>query len=406
MVSKQQIHVFSIRTFQPRVFLKLLRFIVMGISFMMLSHAEDTAWKISARLTSFTDATIEGDGDKSLQFSGRLDAFVSSGELWKGGSLNAHFEYVDGDEFTGLGTGGVLLPTNIYATVPRATGTSNATLSMTLHQQFSASASGAFGKFNVIELARNIPLVGGKGKGGFQYTGIAAPPSFVFPPYVFGAQFAYATESVNYSLLIYDPNNAQGSDFFNNLFDDGVVFNGTATYKTSINDRPGFYGLNIIHSTASGTDYDSLLQSSDADSFTNQIKGVTIVTLKVQQYLSYNPDNTDEGWGIFGQIGFADGNPSQLDNVFVVGLAGTSPITGRGNDRWGIAGSRFNWSDKMIEVLEVDGNGLRDEWALEAFYEAAINDTLRVGLNIIQVQPGLPEFDKHIQTGVRLRASF
>ncbi len=205
---------------------------------------------------------------------------------------------------------------------------------MTLHQQFSASVRGAFGKFNVIELARNTPLVGGKGKGGFQYTGIAAPPSFVFPPYVFGAQFAYSTKSVDYSLMVYDPNNAQGSDFFNNLFDDGIVFNGTATYKASIANRLGFYGLNIIHSTASGTDYDSLLQSSVADNFTNEIKGVTIVTLKFQQYLSYNSDNPDEGWGIFGQVGFADGNPSQLDNVLVLGLAGTSPIMGRGNDRW------------------------------------------------------------------------
>ncbi len=60
----------------------------------------------------------------------------------------------------------------------------------------------------------------------------------------------------------------------------------------------------------------------------------------------------------------------------------------------------------MIKALEADGNGLRDEWALEAFYEAAINDTLRVGVNIIQVHPGLPQFDDHIQIGVRLRASF
>ncbi len=386
--------------------MKLLVLIAIVIGFATPGHAEDTAWKASGRVTVFADSAVAGDGDNSTQFSGRLDVFVLSGELWEGGSLNAHLEYVDGDEFTGLGTGGVLLPTNIYSAVPRATGSSNATFSMTLHQQFNSSARGAFGKFNVIELARNTPLAGGKGKGGFQYTGIAAPPSFVFPPYVFGAQFAYSTESVDYSLMIYDPNNAQGSDFWSNLFDDGIVVNGTATYKTAIGGRPGFYGLNVIHSTASGTDYDSLLQSPDADSFTNQIEGVTIATLKVQQYLSYNPDNADEGWGIFGQIGFADGNPSQLDNVFVVGLAGTSPITGRGDDRWGIAGSRFNWSDKMIKALEADGNGLRDEWALEAFYEAAINDTLRVGVNIMQIRPGLPEFDDYIQLGVRLRGSF
>lgn len=35
-----------------------------------------------------------------------------------------------------------------------------------------------------------------------------------------------------------------------------------------------------------------------------------------------------------------------------------------------------------------------------------LSDTLRVGVNIIQVHPGLPQFDDHIQIGVRLRASF
>jgi len=251
-----------------------------------------------------------------------------------------------------------------------------------------------------------VPLVGGKGKGGFQYTGIAAPVSFVFPPYIVGGQVSVITDPVNYSFFVYDPNNAQGDDFWGNLFEDGIVFNASATYKASLGGLPGFYGINLVHSTASGTDYESLLLPPDADNFARQTKGISFAALKFQQYLSFDSSRPDQGWGVFGQISIGDGNPNQLDTAYVFGLAGTSPIEGRGNDRWGISWARYNWSDALVAALQTTGSGLRDEWAVEAFYEAEITDNLRMGANIMRVRPGLPGFADYSQIGFRVRASF
>lgn len=355
------------------------------------------------RFTAFGDFPTQGGQDD--RFSARLDAFLTVRELWEGATLSFQFEYGDGDEFLGLGAAGVIWPTNVFAAVPRATGDNNATLSFTLTQEISPSTKITVGKFNVIELALGTPLAGGRGRGGFQYTGIAAPPSFVFPPYVFGGSLSVTTEDWNYSLMIYDPNNAQGSGFWSDLFEDGVVFNGTATYKTSIAGLPGFYSINLIHSTAEGTDYTSLATSADIDDFGRTTKGINFAALKFQQYLSYK--GNDEGWGVFGQISFGDGNPNQLDNAFILGLAGSSPIEGRSADRWGIAWSRYNWSDAMIAALKAGGGaGLRDEWAVEAFYEAELTEHMRLGVNAMRIHPGTPGFDDYTQVGVRFRALF
>lgn len=369
------------------------------------SEAQEIMFDPSFRITGFLDNVVDGGSDSGSAGYARADAFLAIRNVWSGGTLNFHLEATGGDDITGLGASGVVWPTNVYAALPRLTGDGNATLSFTLTQELGPLTRLSLGKFNVVELARNTPLAGGKGRGGFQYTGIAAPPSFVFPPYVFGGQISHSTGPMSYSLFVYDPNNAQGEDFWGNMFEDGVVFNGSATYRTEIAGRTGFYGINLIHSTAEGTDYDSLLLPPDADDFARQTKGITFAALKFQQFLVRNPNNPDQGWGVFGQISFGDGNPHQLDSAYILGLAGTSPIAGRENDRWGVAWARYNWSDAFVAALEA-GGGLNDEWAVEAFYEAEITDTLRIGGNIMHIRPGLPGFEDVAQVGLRLRASF
>lgn len=355
------------------------------------------------RFTAFADSP----GSDSTLFNGRADAFVTWREIWPGATLNLHGEYVDGEGFVGLGTSGVIWPTNVYAAVPQATGKNNATLSFTLTQELSPSTKLTFGKFNVVELARGTPIAGGKGTGGFQYTGIAAPPSFVFPPYVLGASLAHSAGPFNYSLMIYDPNNAQGHGFWRNLFSDGVTFNGTVTYKTKIAGLNGNYTVNLIHSTAEGTDYTSLATDPGIDAFSRTTRGITFAAIKFQQFLFQDVADPKRGWGVFGQIGFGDGNPNQLDNSFVFGVAGTGPTATRANDRWGIAWSRYNWSDALRTALIAGGGaGLEDEWAVEAFYEAEITDALRLGGNIIHVAPGTPGFGGYTQVGLRARLTF
>jgi porin len=275
-----------------------------------------------------------------------------------------------------------------------------------LTQQLSPSARLSFGKFSATELARSTPLAGGGDLGGFLYTGIAATPSLVFPPYIVGGQFAYTTDPVNYSLFVYDARNAQGSSFWGDLFSKGVVFNASATYKAQWGDLPGFYTLNVVHSTAESVDLDSLLLPPDADDFAKTTRGLTYVAFKFQQYLSVDPRTAGGGWGIFGQIGIGDGNPHLLDANYVLGVGGTSPIAGRAQDRWGLAYYYNDWSSALVAALNANGLYIDNENGIEAFYEAQISPNARVGINAIALDPATPGASDYVQVGLRLRVNF
>mgnify|MGYP001824635369 FL=1 len=109
---------------------------------------------------------------------------------------------------------------------------------------------------------------------------------------------------------------------------------------------------------------------------------------------------------MFGQLGFgSDGN--RLSTQAMLGLAGSSPIEGRENDRWGVARSSFFWADELSETSLINsGVNINDEWAVEAFYKAEINEIIRVGANVMYVRPTLGNFDDLVQVGIRVRATY
>lgn len=383
------------------------KYVVAGVIFLSATHLSADPVELSSafRVTGFTDLPTNGDVNKSPLYTGRLDAYFTMNNIWDGGLLNLQLEYVDGDDFIGLGSAGVIWPTNVYSALPRITGPGNANVSLFLSHQFNENASLSFGKFNAIEMADQLPISGGKGKGGFLYTGIAAPASFVLPPYVLGGIASIATPKVNYSLFIYDPNNAQGSEFLDELFSDGVVFNTSSTYKALFSDKPGFYGLNIIYSTQDGINFSNSSPGPLVDVFFRKTKGVGFAALNFQQYLSYSTDRPNEGWGIFGQVGVGSSG-NQLDNNYIFGIAGASPIRGREADRIGLAWSLYDWSDGLVQQFSRTGGGLQDEWAVEAFYESEITEIFRLGANVMMVRPGLSNYTDYFQVGLRVKAAF
>jgi porin len=260
-------------------------------------------------------------------------------------------------------------------------------------------------------MARDAPLSGGNNEGGFLYNGISAPPpGSVLPAYTFGAMLAGKagqSKKLSYNLWLYDPNNAQGGDFWKDLFSDGVVINGTLTYETGFGGQPGFYGVNLVHSTADGVNFHSLLLPPGSEGFAATTKGISYTTLSFTQFLSHNPDKPSEGWGVFGQVGIGDGNPNFLDNSYIFGIGGNSILAGRSSDRWGVAYARYNWSNDLNEGLDaLIGTRLNDEYVVEAYYEAKITDHLRLGANVMRVNPGLPDKKDYTQLGIRTSINF
>ena len=114
-------------------------------------------------------------------------------------------------------------------------------------------------------------------------------------------------------------------------------------------------------------------------------------------------EKSNEGFGLFGQFGISDGNPSRLYWSALVGIGGTGLIPGRSRDNWGIgyyydAPSRD--LQKSLPLLTI-----RDEQGVEIFYNFAVKPGLTLGVDLQVIKPSLGK-DTVVTPGLRLVTRF
>jgi porin len=201
-----------------------------------------------------------GDGAKDWRDGGKVDLWITlDGErlgLWEGFSVAIHPEVTFGDSANDTGAG-VLTPPNTMLAFPTLGG-SDTELSVVVSQNIGTSANVSIGKFNLLDIAAKTPIAGGGGLDTFMNVAIAAPISGVTPPYLLGAIGTVKTEPAIYTLMIYDPRNAQDNDVVSNPFSEGTTVSLSTTFPTRIAGRTSFVGLRGVYSTATGIDLDSL----------------------------------------------------------------------------------------------------------------------------------------------------
>jgi porin len=64
--------------------------------------------------------------------------------------------------------------------------------------------------------------------------------------------------------------------------------------------------------------------------------GSWALTFFFDQALWVSPDDPSRVWGVFGNFGISDGNPNPIRWSASVGMSGTSPISGRELDTFGV----------------------------------------------------------------------
>lgn len=377
-----------------------------------VSAQEDPAprpYQFGLAVTGFADSLVSGDGNNAAEPGGKADlTFRLNGEaagLWQGLFISAHLEHNFGQDVNTQGDG-TILPVNTAMAFPRLGG-SDTNFSLTITQVFNENTSFTFGKFNMLEAASATPLIGGGGTETFQNIGLAAPVSGVTPPYVLGGLLAVKTSLADLSFFVYDPRNAQDSDVLENPFSDGTTLSISGTVPVAPGGLNGSHGLRLVYSSASGLDFDSIpqliLPPGSGDVLTKE-KGYWYASYNMQQYLVQ--DASGAGWGVFGQIAISDGNPNPVRASALAGVGGDATFFGRNTDRWGVAGFYYNFSDDLEDGLDAIGSGLRDEYGLEAFYEAEITSNFRVGLDLQTVRPGTPGSDWATFVNLRARLIF
>ncbi len=340
---------------------------------------------VQASWAQFFQVSPSGPGDRSWESGGKGDFVVNiNGEkigLWHGFFINIHQEVVAGTDLNVLGDGS-FIPVNTALAFPRLGGYDYDT-SIVFTQVFNPTFALSFGKFNMLDAAAKTPLIGGGGIDTFMNLGLAAPVSGVTPPYIVGASLGINTEPVSFNVFVYDPRNAQDWDVVTSPFSEGVTVSVSSTLKTEIGGLPGYYSLRGVVSSDEGTDLSNvpqLLLPPDAMSAASTASDPWYASFSFQQFLWQSAEDPAKGWGIFGQVGISDGNPTPVQSSWFIGLGGNSMIPGRIDDKWGIAYFRYDLSDDLLAALAAPPYNLNlgPEEGIEAYYNIAVTPWFRV----------------------------
>jgi porin len=364
---------------------------------------------ILPRLSTFYEGMVSGTGNKNFEFGGKADAqIIFDGAklgLWKGVKIITHTELNFGKAINGYG--GTLLPKNTALLFPGIDGASAFDItSLFITQSIGKNKALMIGKINMVDIAAGTRFSGGAGIDNFQHIAFAAPPTGLVPPYIFGSLFTIKAKSLNYTFGIYDPLSVVNKSGLKDPFGTGVTFFSSFERPVKIGGKSGAHAIKAVYSTQNGTSLSSLADLIIPPPVANSIiikKNRYYVGYSFNQYL-FQPDvAVDKGWGIFGTIGFSDGDPTPLDWSVLLGIGGNSPFKKRMNDKWGVGWFHSSISNGLKNSALIASLLLKDESGMEAFYNAQLLPWFKLGFDVQIINPVFE--NNKTATSIGLRSS-
>jgi porin len=361
------------------------------------------------RITQFYQGQAAGDGDPGFKYGGKADLMIradlSKLGFWDGLSLTVKGEWNFGESLNA--SGGTLIPINTALYLPGEDGADASDISSFFFtQRFGQNASLTFGKMNMIDLAASKPYMGGAGIDGFWNLTFVAPPSSVVPPYLFGAILGVRTEAANYTLMIYDPNDATNKNPLEDPFSDGVTIRGTVEFPVTLGGLPGHQSFTALYSTWPGTDFETV--GDFIPPFPPGTPGVKderyYFNYAFDQQIFQSASNPEGVMGVFGQVSLSDGNPTTIYWSALGGISGTGMVPGRPADDFGLGVYYTALSSSLKDALPPAVN-LNDEWGVEVYYDFALAPSTSLGVDLQVIEPGLGE-STAVFVGMRLVTSF
>ena len=371
----------------------------------------DRGSKLDVSWTQFVQGLVDGDGDESAEYGGKVDIVLNLDMeklgLWRGLSINIHQENIHGNDTNSQGDG-TILPVNAALAFPGAGGKDYDT-SILLRQVLTEKLTVSLGKFNMFDAAARTPLIGGGGIDTFQNLAFAAPISGVTPPYLVGGMLNLRLEQASVTLMVYDPRNAQTSDVWQNPFEDAVTTSLSVTIPVSIKDRSGFHSFRGVYSSEESVDLRDIPGFRLPDGLDNPIRtkdDYWFGSYALQQYLFQSEADPSKGWGLFFQAAISDGNPNPFEGHVFFGIAGHNLMKNRLNDRWGIGYFSYFYSDDLKDSLEGLGLFFEDEQGVELFYNLAITPWWRTRADLQIIDPAVRGNSKSVYLGISTQVFF
>jgi porin len=376
------------------------------------SDLRDTGVTLDVSTTQFYHGVAAGGLEQAFQYGGRNDYFLNlDGEqlgLCQGTSLSLHAETRYGETANSLA--GTLLAPNLLLALPLPSGSVNALTGVTFTQALSEEWELFGGKLNSLD-GYEQPLTGAGNLNGFLNTAMLYNPVFArtVPYSTFGAGFAYLQdEEAVFVATVYDTNDTPTISGFETFFDNGASVYAEWNLTTTFCDRPGHHGLSGTYSSGK---YTSLTPSAYLD----PIEGLVLVpALKTGSWcLAYNvdqavyvsPEDPQRMWGVFGNFGLADSNPSPVHWFASAGISGVSPIAERTADTFGAAYFYLGLSDPLQNLAPIL-LPLRDEHGVELYYNVAVTPWCQITPDLQVTTPFRDRADTCLLIGLRVNSDF
>lgn len=342
---------------------------------------------LSGSVTQFYQGPLSGHTGKPDGQSGgksNLTVTIDGGKigLWQGLSLRMDQEWIYGRSVNSAGYGN-LLPVNTALALPKL-GRRDQDTAISVTQAFSESFLISAGKFNLLELGKDTPILGGGGLETFMNLGLAAPGVGRVPAYVTGVAAVLKTNVATIAATAFDTRGGQEWRYVRSPFSDGVSYAVSATVPTKLADLDGSYGLRLNYSTQPGQNF----------AFLSEGRGPIMkreswfVTGFLQQYLFQDPDVPGRGWGVFADATVSDGNPNPVKWRVLAGVGGTGPIATRPLDRWGVGVFSYRTSRELARFLWQNFIDIQDEKGIEVYYSYAVTPWLRLTGDVQRVRLG------------------
>lgn len=362
--------------------------------------------------TQFYQGVTSGGLEQDFQYGGRNDYFLHvDGEkagLWKGAFITLHGETRYGESANSLT--GALMPVNLMSVFPKPNGTVSALSGVKLTQFLSEDLLVYGGKLNTFDDFKQ-PLTGASGLTGFQNFAMMVNPVYTrtVPYSTFGAGFAYL-QNMEPVLAgaVFDANNTPTVSGFDTFFDNGVTLFGQATLPTDFFDLPGHQGVSGTYS--SGT-YRNIAPTAYYDPSAGLViasppqTGSWSLAYNFDQALYVSPDNPRQKWGVFGNLGIADNNPSPIRWFASTGISGASPICGRERDSFGLGYFYLGLSSDFKGVAPVV-LPLSDEHGFELYYNIQATPWCQITPDIQAISPSRDRSETSFLAGLRAKIDF
>ena len=383
-----------------------------------------TTWKnkgvdFASSLTQFYQGVSSGGTGTSSEYNGTAQAKVGFdfGKLagWNDWSTEIKLEMrFGGPLVTSTGT---ISPVNTAAIIPGTDGTVFAVTAVNVTKLFPVNLKEgklvvlSFGRYNLVDLIDEDFFAGGGTERFFNLAQIG--------PLTVLRQVPLITNAVNlayvrggepfFTFSLIDPNDHSTDAGLSDLFADGVTFAPALNLSAKYLGKTAKHSVGGAITTKAYTPFDAIHQAIIPGPPINPVepqRGSWSMNYTFRQYLVERAAR--DGWGVFGQLSFADQATSPVTTFFDVGLGGNGLIPSRPRDEFGLSYGYTDMSDVLKDNLDLlpIGGRLQVEHQLEMFYNVHLAPWLQLTGDVQILRPNRPAAETAVVPAVRLRVVF